>query len=272
MTARRWCITDHNSEISYDDDQWNDDIKYVVGQQEQCPTSGKIHWQVYMHTKNAIRHAAMRKMLPGAHIEAARGTTDENIQYCTKDDTYYDRRFEYGKRPGSEQGKRSDLLVAGMAIIAGDNLRDVVQNHIETYIKYSRGIDKVIGLFGKQRNAEAVSVLVWIGEPGTGKSYAARKYAERYHEDDYYYKEPTTKWWDGYSGQSCVIIDDFAGELDYRYLLRVLDIYPMQVETKGGSCQLLATTFLITSNIPVAKWYPGDITALQRRITDEEHL
>ena len=44
------------------------------------------------------------------------------------------------------------------------------------------------------------------------------------------------KWWDGYSGQETVVLDDFK---DYAMplveLQRLLDWYPLWVEVKGGS-------------------------------------
>jgi len=44
---------------------------------------------------------------------------------------------------------------------------------------------------------------IWVyGPPGTGKSYLVRnKYKDAYIKDD-------TKWFDGYTGQSTIILED----------------------------------------------------------------
>lgn len=83
---------------------------------------------------------------------------------------------------------------------------------------------------------------IWIfGPTGSGKSRLARSFAERVAGDNYFFHPPgSLKWWDGYEGQSCVIIDDFRrrhcrdiGGLSY--MLRILDRYDCQIEVKGGT-------------------------------------
>ena len=85
-----------------------------------------------------------------------------------------------------------------------------------------------------------------------------------------YFKDPCTKWWDGYQGNECVVVDEFRGQIGVSHLLRWLDKYPCRVETKGGSLPLCATRFWITSNIPVEEWYPEldaeSLRALKRRM------
>ena len=107
---------------------------------------------------------------------------------------------------------------------------------------------------------------VFWGPTGTGKSKKA-------WEDgglEAYSKDPRTKWWCGYRGQSNVIIDEFRGVIDISHLLRWLDRYPVSVETKGGSRPLLAKKLWITSNLDPRTWYPDldaeTLAALMRRL------
>lgn len=73
---------------------------------------------------------------------------------------------------------------------------------------------------------------VWIvGEPGLGKSHYARS---RYGDD--IYLKAFNKWWDGYSGQSVVILDDLdrSGQC-LGHLLKIWsDKYACDGEVKGG--------------------------------------
>lgn len=107
---------------------------------------------------------------------------------------------------------------------------------------------------------------LYVGVTGSGKSRKA--WAEF---PQAYPKDPRTKWWTGYQGQKDVIFDEFRGGIDISHLLRWLDRYPVNVETKGSSCPLLATTFIFTSNTKPEDWYPDldapTMAALMRRLT-----
>lgn len=98
---------------------------------------------------------------------------------------------------------------------------------------------------------ERTTVAFW-GPTGTGKSRTAWDEAGM----DAYPKDPRTKWWDGYTGQEHVVVDEFRGGIDVAHLLRWLDRYPVLVETKGGSIPLRATKFWFTSNLDPRNWYP----------------
>ena len=94
--------------------------------------------------------------------------------------------------------------------------------------------------------------MLW-GPSGTGKS---RFVAARW--PDAFWKAPESKWWDGYSGQETVVLDDFK---DYAMplveLQRLLDWYPLWVEVKGGSVPMMAKRYVLTSNTSPDDWYLG---------------
>lgn len=102
-------------------------------------------------------------------------------------------------------------------------------------------------------------VYVFWGPTATGKS--RRAWEEGGLEA--YPKDPRSKFWDGYGGQSNVILDEFRGGkgllmlgIDIAHLLRWTDRYPCRVEVKGSSRPLLATKIWITSNLSPEMWYP----------------
>jgi len=53
---------------------------------EECPTTGKPHYQGYIRTKRQCRMAQLIKAYPGVHIEVARNW-DATVAYCKKTDT-----------------------------------------------------------------------------------------------------------------------------------------------------------------------------------------
>jgi len=122
------------------------------------------------------------------------------------------------------------------------------------------------------------TVYVLVGPPGTGKSRWASDFATRYNkvpsttndspdssspanpageEDDHeqpYYKS-RGDWWDGYTNNKVVIIDDFYGWLKYDELLRITDRYPHKCPVKGAFVEFVAEVIIFTSNVHVDKWY-----------------
>lgn len=136
----------------------------------------------------------------------------------------------------------------------------------EIYIRYYTNLHK-IRVDSEKPNFRSVTAHVYWGPTGTGKSHTAWDRAG----PDAFSKDPRTKFWCGYQGQSVIIIDEFRGAIDISHMLRWLDRYPCRVETKGSSRILNGTSFYITSNLHPREWYsdldPETYQALERRLT-----
>jgi hypothetical protein len=106
----------------------------------------------------------------------------------------------------------------------------------------------------------------WIrGPPGSGKTHSVHT-----TESDLYIKAQN-KWWDGYTGQAAVLIDDFdqQGECLAHHLKIWSDKWPAQGETKGGHVPLTYDRLIVTSNFTIDQAFkntdPETIKALNRR-------
>ena len=106
--------------------------------------------------------------------------------------------------------------------------------------------------------------MLW-GPSGTGKSRFVAALGP-----DAFWKAPESKWWDGYSGQETVVLDDFK---DYAMplveLQRLLDWYPVG-RGQGRSVPMMAKRYVLTSNTSPDDWYirADPHRTVRRRISD----
>lgn len=112
---------------------------------------------------------------------------------------------------------------------------------------------------------------IWIhGLPGIGKSFDVRRYCR--DKGLGLYDKPHNKWWDGYSTEEVVIMDDVHPS-DRSWITKFLktwaDAYTFKAETKGGSIMIRPKWIIVTSNFEIHEFAERmqDIEALHRRYT-----
>lgn len=66
------------------------------------------HMQGYIQFHNAMRFASVKKMLPRAHLEVAKGTPAQNIAYCSKEGE--EDFYEFGDKPNEGGAVRKKTL------------------------------------------------------------------------------------------------------------------------------------------------------------------
>jgi len=159
------------------------------------------------------------------------------------------------KSPGG-QGTRNDILDLKSDIDAGKDLDFVMDHHFGLFLKYPSGIKETISR--KKRSRDFMTeVYIFHGVTRTGKSLSAHQLAlvmTDGNADDIYYQEGG-KWWDGYTGQQVVIVEDFAGSWSYEQWKRICDRYPVTVERKGGMMKFVSRAIIFTSNIHWMDWW-----------------
>ncbi|APA62664.1 putative replication protein [uncultured virus] len=155
-------------------------------------------------------------------------------------------------------------------------VQELILDHIDCFARY-RGLRTeirsiVAGQRQAQRTANGVKVRVIQGPTGVGKTWSIHAAHPGLYVVPTPDKSGGTPWFDGYTGQSVVILDDFSGEIPLPFMLRLIDRYPMQVQCKGGFLNWVPDTVYITSNVPMGDWYQGaangHMEALRRRTGD----
>lgn len=233
-------------------------VVYLKGQQE-IGEDGYRHWQFIIITNPKTSLRIVSRCYHGAHCEPSRSDAAE--AYVWKENSrVHGSQFELGTKP-FHRNQAVDWDLIWESAKSGD-LGSIPSNvRVQNY----RTIRQIATDFAKPTAIQR-TCWVFIGPTGTGKSRRAWDEAGL----GAYPKDPRSKFWCGYTGQESVIIDEFRGGIDISHLLRWLDRYPVIVEIKGGGVCLSASTLWITTNMPIACWYPGLDTptfdALLRRV------
>jgi len=120
MTSRRWVFTVNNPSELLELDGWG--VTACV-YQEEVGESGTHHLQGYVKFETSRRAAYVERVLGGhAHLEHARGSHAECIEYCTKVDTRVGGPYWFPSEEdvrAEKQGRRTDLEEMCAAIKAG---------------------------------------------------------------------------------------------------------------------------------------------------------
>jgi hypothetical protein len=203
-----------------------------------------------------------RRLLPSgafsrAHFLAARGDALSNKEYCTKSGDF----FEAGQIPATqaEKGRRGKEAAAERWNLAkAGKFEELPPESIKTY-EY---IHAKFGLAPK--DLEGLDNLWIFGPTGCGKS--------RYVRDTFatFYSKPMSKWWDGYSGEEVVVLDDFDpshGKFLGYFLKIWADRYVFNAEVKGGMLKIRPKRVVVTSQYLLSACFEDHetIDAITRR-------
>lgn len=259
-----------------------DIIKYVCYSPELCPSSGRKHWQGFIHLKNQMTISALQKYFRKHNWSFGKlfkslGTIQENRIYCGFDK--YEKIqpngtiktkeknndfFEWGTPPS--QGCRTDLNKIKDNLVDGTTtLKRVVLDDPLIYHQYGRTLEKINNYVINNKFRSWMTKGTWYyGKTGTGKSHKA---FQNYNNDTHYVlNQHDNGFWQGYNGQEIVIINEFRGEINFSEILDIVDKYPKKVKIKGNDpVPLLAKQVIITSC-----FHPMDI--YKNSLSKEEHF
>lgn len=209
--------------------------------------SGTPHLQGAIYFSSQRSFASVKKSLFGAHLEVTR-CLGASIQYCKKDGVFW----EQGVAPIGAVGKKCTVSerAAKNKRLLEQPLQDLVATG-ELSLNQVPIIKKariILAQEGAPVTTDDVRGLWLYGPPGTGKSH----YARSNHPE--LYLKAQNKWWDGYTGQDSVLLDDFDCKELGHHLKIWADKWSCTGEIKGGTVNLKHKVFIITSN-----YHPDDL-------------
>lgn len=270
MTSRNWILTVNNPTYTLEEKYEETKHKIIVGQLERGE-QGTLHLQFYCEYVNPVRIGTVKEDFHGCHAEKRKGTRAQALAYCTKDESREEGPWAFGitlERAeriisgGAQNREKAELLEIKDKIKNGSTEASIADEHFCLWVRYFKAFERYRYLTTEPRNHE-MSVIVIQGPTGTGKSrFAMEQFPGAYWKQ-------RSGWWCGYSGQSCVVLDEFYGWLPFDLLLRLCDRYPLMVESKGGQIQMVAKTIVITTNSIPSNWYSNVyFGSFERRVTE----
>ena len=226
-------------------------IKYLCFGRE-VSENGTPHLQGYVAFENPVSQPSQYfRQFGNGWFEVARGSADENAEYCAKDGDCH----EFGVRPQSQRDQGHHGIRGGEIEVARwedawqsakrgkieDIPADIRLRHYSTILKIASKYQKPPAQLQEMDNT-------WIwGPAGTGKStYAHNTYPGAYKKD-------FSKWWDGYNeddeGHLTVLLDDLHPSWSDKVRLKNwADVFPFVAEVKGGSLLIRPARIVVTSN------------------------
>lgn len=240
-------------------------VLFVIYQIEKCPDTGRLHYQGYMEFEKPVMFSWIKKNVPElakAHFDERRGTQDQAIAYCSKQESRVEGPFTCGTKLDKRQGKRSDLedirsMIEDNPLISREELE---HSYFSQMMRYGHAITDYKRRQTPPRNWKTIT-LVFYGYPGLGKSTLMKLLAPQLASDGRVYHVPGKKgsgqYYDDYDSQEVVVFDEMAGDrlrpIEFNQLA---DEHPCVVPAHGkAGHQFVAKYLLIGTNYLPRRWW-----------------
>lgn len=212
------------------------------------------HLQGFTTFKKAKRLSAVKKLLPRAHWEPAKSTSDA-WDYCAKsgDCWFVDNRV------GS--GTRTDWKEYKQLIADGADDAELFAAQPALFIKFGGGTDRARAALQKPRHHQTICEW-YYGDTGSGKSTLVD---EKYPHADWC-SLTRSGFFQGYKNAQTVVLDDpDLVAMQRELFLNLINKTPYVLNVKGSHAIWNAERLIILSNTDPALFHAAD-AAVQRRI------
>jgi hypothetical protein len=272
VRARGWMLTinaDRHEKSEVDNILGNVPTASVYSE-EAGSSTGYRHYQAFAYWEGKITGSRVRALFGDAHCEPAGKPAVACAAYCSKDKTHLSGPYwlgDYESVPGMEpteaQTERKSIFAEAQQHIAEGWRYEDFLNSSEWMVWGLRHKNAIQDLISAHAYAaygthirDMVSVDYIYGPTESGKSWSVY---ETYGIPNVFVPNcaDASFPFDGYAGQPVVMLEEFRSALKFDFLLKVLDIYPLLLNIKGGRTYACWTKVVITSNIELSEQYPN---------------
>lgn len=233
-------------------------FKYCIFSLEQGKEEETPHFQGFITFGIGKRFATIKKYLPFAHIEQARGSNAECRDYCKKSDTHVAGPFEIGEFV--EQRARTDKSNFIQLIHSGITNSELAKLDSNLYLSTSQSKIEAIRADAHEiyrRICRNVVVTYIYGPPRVGKTSSIfKKYGlENVFTIDNY----GDFQFNGYNYENVLLMDEFNSQVrPITKLNKLLEPFPLKLNIKGGYVYSAYEKIYIVSNSSLDRMYVND--------------
>lgn len=270
--SRKWQITINNP---LDKDFSHERIKEELQKIKSCIyycLSDEIgikekthHTHIYFACSSSVRFSTIKNRFPNAHIEMARGTSEQNRDYVFKTGRYEkekgitklpDTQEEYGEMPLERQGARNDITDLYDMIKDGMSDYEILEEN-PNYLLQIDTLEKVRQTFRqnqyKNQFRELEVTYIW-GKTGTGKTHNIME--KHGYENVFRLTNYLHGGFDTYKGQDVMVFEEFNSSFKIQDMLNYLDGYPLELPCRYANKVACFTKVYIISNKDLFLQYP----------------
>jgi hypothetical protein len=276
-------------------DTYFDDLKMIrnwYGQFETCPSSGQLHFHIYVEFEHALRprFERLRQIFqskldkPVSFSRSKFRSSAKSVQSCINYVTDPSKRKNGTECYIWENNKSKRMFFEDLKPKSKDKTETIVK-YIDSkpshwtwdQIVHENEHSKILlascswgskyhnGRYASSERRTIQNVIVFYGAGGTGKTTMAQTYdikQDEHFEERYFKRNPSDgKFWGGgrtaYRNQRIIHLEEFCGQETCQLFKEICDLekHGPNVNIKNSGVQLNHETVIITSNHHPAAWY-----------------
>lgn len=231
---------------------------------DEIGEQGTYHTHAYVYFSSRVRFSTVKKHFPTAHIEAAAGTAESNLDYIRKSgkwedtkkrETSVDGTFEeWGEFP-TQKGQDYNMQELYEMVKNGYSNAEILAINND-YILQIDKLDKLRTMLLTEKYKDErrldLKVVYISGATGTGKT---RGILDRHGDSKVYRVTDYDHPFDGYACQSVIAFDEYRSQLRLSDMLNFCDIYPIELPARYANKYACYNTVYIVSNWPLEEQY-----------------
>lgn len=222
---------------------------------------GNYHLQCYLETNKAVSRRTVKMYLncnEAANVLIP-NDPDAADKYTRKqDETFVGGPYCYGTR--SVNGVSSNYMFAVEAAKQRMPLHQIIENFPLIWLRHERSLMSIRLHYALKRTAFPFAIYIH-GPSGTGKSYFSKSIAS-FMNARIYRHSYDNNWFHGYDQEEICVFDEYRGQFQWSYFLKIVDENEHVVPQKNGYMQFNSPIIVFTSSKPMSHHY-------QKKAADE---
>lgn len=272
LQSRKWLLTINNPlpEFSHEKIKQTASLSFptfeYLAMADEIGEQKTTHVHVFLSFTSAVRFSTVKKHFPTAHIDAVKGSVQDNIDYIRKQGKWAgtakaetsvpDTFEELGTRPPENKGKSWEMQELYRMIVAeGLSNAEIIRTNND-YILNIDKLDKVRTTFLQDTYRSTrrldLEVVYVFGVTGSGKS---RGILDEHGDANCCRVTDYDHPFDAYTTERVLVFEEFRDSLPLKDMLNYLDIYPIQLPARYANKYACYNRVYICTNWPLEKQY-----------------